>query len=232
MKIKIFLFLAGSILLLQSCATSPTTTISAVATMDQKVGYGDTIVSQKKHFVSFTPYTQLDSAVSNIGLAQNKTKFMLTVENCGDEPFEFNHKKISVTFVPTAGDTQPTLIKVQSWQDFVDEMDKEYDKNEKQYVYTTLYNLYMQSEVGIDVTENLGDLVYDIESMRDQNDVLQEMLPAVIIKQQRILPGKSYSGVLICDTSDLDTALEGNFRILVAIDGEEHRFVFKRGLSE
>lgn len=232
MKIKLFLFLAGSALLLQSCATAPTPKVSAVATMDQKVGYGDTIVSQKKHFVSFTPYTQLDSAVSNVGLAKDKTKFMLTVENCGSSPFEFNHKKISVFFVPDTDVSHPQSINVQSWQDFVDEMDSEYDKNEKQYIYSTLYNLYMQSEVGLDVTEDLGDLVYDIEKMRDQNDVLQEMLPAVIIQEQRILPGKSYSGVLICDTSDLDSAIEGVFRILVTIDGEEHRFVFRRGLSE
>jgi hypothetical protein len=138
-----------------------------------------------------------------------------------------------VDFVPMANrNAKLKTVKVQSWQDFVEEMDKEYDKNEKQYIYTTLYNLYMQSEVGLDVTEKLGDLVFDIESMRDQNDVLQEMLPAVIIKQQRILPGKSYSGILICDTGDLDAAIEGSFRISVAVEEEEHRFVFKRDLSD
>jgi hypothetical protein len=231
LKIKIFLFLAGSTLFLQSCATSPTTTISAVATMDQKVGYGDTIVSQKKHFVSFAPYTRLDAAVSNIGLGKNKLKFMLTVENCGRDPIEFSHKKISVIFVPDTDNTEPRSVGVQSWQDFVTEMDKEYDRNEKQYIYTTLYDLYMQSEVGLDVTEKLGDLAFDIESMRDQNDVLQEMLPAVIIKQQRILPGKSYSGVLICETGGQDAFIQGHFRISIALDGENHRFVFRRGLS-
>lgn len=228
LKIKILLFLAGSIFLLQSCATSPTTTVSAVADLDQKVGYGDTIVSQKKHFISFTPYTELDSAIRNIGLAKDKTKFMLTVENCGSDPIEFNHKNITVIFVPENKNTQPQYIGVQSWQEFVDEMDEEYDKNEKKYLYNTLRNIYMQSELDIPVTDKLSDLVYDIESMRDQNDILQEMLPAVIIKDQNILPGKSYSGVLVCDTSELDAAIGGNFVISVAIDGEEHRFVFKR----
>lgn len=232
LKIKLFFFLACAIFLLQSCATSPTTTISAVAAMDQKVGYGDTIVSQKKHFVSFIPYTELDSAVKNISLAKDKTKFMLTVENCGSDPIEFSHNNITVIFVPDNDNTQPQRIGVQSWQDFVDEMDEEYDKNEKQYLYATLNQIYIESEADIPVTDKLSDLVYDIESMRDKNDLLQEMLPSIIIKEQRILPGKSYSGVLICDTSDLDTAIGGNLVISVAIDGEEHRFVFKRGLSQ
>ena len=232
MKIKTFFFLAGSIFLLQSCATTPPPTISAVATMDQKVGHGNTIVSQKKHFVSFTPYTQLESSVSNIRMADNKTKFMLTVENCGSDPIDFSDKRISILFVPDDGYTEPKAIGVQSWQDFVDEMDRGYDDGEKEYIYNTLYQIYMQSEVGLDVTDELDDLAIDIESMRDQNDVIQKMLPAIIIKQQRILPGKSYSGVLICNTSDLDATLEGNFKISVVMDREEHRFVFKRGLSE
>jgi hypothetical protein len=219
-------------LLLQSCATAPTPTISAEATMDQKVGYGDTIVSMKKHFVSFAPYTQLESAVSNVGLAQDKTKFMLTVENCGRDPIEFGPHKVTVMFVPSAGENGSQSIGVQTWQDFVDEMDKEYDRSERQYLYDTLYALYMESEVGLEITDKLSDLVFDLEQMREQNDVLQEMLPAVIVKQQRILPGKSYSGVLICDTGDLEASLEGQFRILVAIDGEEHGFVFSRTLTD
>lgn len=231
MKTKI-LFVAGSMLFLMSCATAPTQKISAVATMDQKVGYGDTIVSQKKHFVSFAPYTQLDTAVSNIGLAKNKTKFMLTVENFGDDPIEFSHNNISVIFVPGADNAASQSIHVQSWKEFVEQLDREYDKNERQYLYTTLHEIYLESEVGLDVTEKLNDLRFDLESMREQNDVLQEMLPAVVIKQQRILPDKSYSGVLICDTGDLDAAIEGNFRISIALDGEEHRFVFRRGLSD
>lgn len=219
-------------LLLQSCATAPTPTISAEATLDQKVGYGDTIVSMKKHFVSFAPYTQLDTAVSNIGLAKDKTKFMLTVENCGTDPIDFTERNISVVFIPTNGTDEPQPVGVQSWQDFVASMDREYDRNERKYLYRTLYDLYMQSEVGIDVTEKLSDLVFDLEQMRDQNDVLQEMIPEMIVKSQRILPGKSYSGVLICDTGDLDAALEGKFAILLAIDGEEHGFVFNRTLSD
>jgi hypothetical protein len=114
----------------------------------------------------------------------------------------------------------------------MDEMDGEYDKNERQYLYKTLYGLYMESEAGLEITDKLSDLVFDLEQMREQNDVLQEMLPGVIIKSQRILPGKSYSGVLICETGDLDPALEGKFRILVAIDGEEHGFVFNRAVAD
>lgn len=241
-KIKILFFLAGSVIFLQSCAAlPPTTTLSAAVTMDQKVGYGDTIVSQKRHFVSFTPYTQLDSAVSNIGLAKNKTKFILTVENFGNDPIEFSPNNISVVFVPKADDAMPQPIRVQPWQEFMEEFDREYDKNERKYIYTTLNGIYALTmfppnlnayEIGPGVEERLHDLVFEIESMRDQNDVLQEMLPSVLITQGRILSGNSYSGLLICDTSDLDAAIEGNFRISVTIDGEEHRFVFKRGLSK
>jgi hypothetical protein len=230
LKIKLWLFLAGA-MLLQGCATTSTPTISAVATRDQKVGYGNTIVSTKKHFVSFSPYTQLDTAVSNVGLSRSKIKFMLTVENDGADPIDFSEYNISVVFTPDASDIKPTAISVQAWKDFADEMDSEYDKNERKYLYSKLNELYMESELGEDITEKLSDLVMDIESMRTQNDVIQEMLPAILIKQQRILPGKSYSGVVICDTSDLDAGLEGNFLIVAAVDNEEHRFVFRRALN-
>jgi hypothetical protein len=232
MKINLFFFLAAVSVFLQSCATAPTPTISAEATMGQKVGHGNTIVSMKKHFVSFTPYTRLDAAVSNIGLGQDKTKFMMTVENCGSEPIEFSPREITVMFVPSADGDGMKSVGVQSWQDFVDQMDEEYDRNERQYLYDTLYGLYMESEVGIEITDKLSDLVFDIEQMREQNDVLQEMLPAVVVKPQRILPGKSYSGVLICNTADLDASMEGRFRITVAMDGEAHGFIFNRTLPE
>lgn len=231
MKIKILFLIAGAILLFQSCATTPTTTISAAATQNQKVGYGDTIVSMKKHFVSFAPYTQLDEAVSNITIAQNKTKFMLTVENCGDDPIRFDYDQIAVVFEPKESETPSEVVGVQSWDDFIEDLDKEYDKSEKQYLYNELYEIQVLSEAEVDVTEKLMDLKFEIEDMRRQNDVLQEMLPAVVMKSQQILAGKSYSGVLICDTSDLDSTVEGNFRIQVTLDGERHNFVFTRGLD-
>jgi hypothetical protein len=98
----------------------------------------------------------------------------------------------------------------------------------------TLLILYARygKTAGVEITDKLRDLVFDLEKMREQNDALQGMIPAIIVKQQRILPGKSYSGVIICDTGDLDASQEGKFRILSAIDGETHGFVFNRALSD
>lgn len=223
----------GSILLLQSCATQTTTKMTAVASMDQKTGYDGTVISQKKHFVSLSPYPELDNAITEIGLAKGKIKFILTVQNCGEEPIDIGHENISMFFEDAVTDRASSIINIQSADDFMSDFEKEYYDGEKKFIYSTLYELWtlckyggMDSETS---TYEMQDFKYDIEDMRRQYEIFRETLPGVILRQQTIAPGNSYTGIMICDTRDLEPETGGKFRVTVSVDGEEHRFTFNRG---
>jgi len=232
MKIKFYLILIGSVLFLQSCATSTTTKMEAVASLDQKTAYDGTIISRKKHFVSLSPYPELDNAITEIGLAKDKIKFILTVENCGEEPIDIGYDNISMIFEGTGADQASSIINIQSADDFMRDFEKEYYDGEKEFIYSTLYEVSslckyggMDSETA---TYKMLDFKYDIEDMRRQYEVLREILPGVILRQKSIIPGDSYTGIVICDTRDLDYETEGRFRVTVSVDSEEHRFTFNR----
>lgn len=234
MKLKILLTLMVAFLFLHSCATSPTTKLEAVASMDQKTAYDGTIISQKKHLVSLSPYPELDNAITEIGLAKDKIKFMLTVQNCGEEQIDIGYDNISVIFEGTGMDQTSNKIDIQSVDEFMRDFDKEYYDDEKEFIYSTLYEVWtlckyggMDSETA---TYKMLDFKYDIEDMRRQYEVLHEILPGVILRQQTIMPGDNYTGIVICDTRDLDPEKEGKFRIAVSVDGEEHGFTFNRDL--
>jgi hypothetical protein len=117
----------------------------------------------------------------------------------------------------------------------MENFEKEYNDNEKKFIYNTIYDVWRLCKYGgMDserATDEMRDLKYDIESMRRQNEIFQEMLPRFILKKQVIMPGNSYTGIVICDTHDINTATEGNFHVSVSIDGEEHKFAFYRGLN-
>jgi hypothetical protein len=73
----------------------------------------------------------------------------------------------------------------------------------------------------------------DIETMRANNQLLREALPEIIMKPQAtIMPGGSYSGVVVCDTRELDEEIEGRFQMAVLVGGEEHIFIFNRVLNK
>jgi hypothetical protein len=78
--------------------------------------------------------------------------------------------------------------------------------------------------------ERLEDLKYDLEAMRRQNQVLRETLPGIVIKPQSLIPGTIYYGIIVCDTRGLDANTEGKFRIMISVDGEGHKFTFKRSM--
>lgn len=232
MKIKILFLLTVSILFLQSCATSTTTNMEAVASLDQKTAYDGTIISQKKHFVSLSPYPELDNAITEIGLAKGKIKFMLSIQNGGEEPIDIGYDNISVIFQGADTDQAPSIINIQSVDDFMADFEKEYYEGEKEFIYSTLYEVWTLCEYGgMDSetsTYEMQDFKDDLEDMRRQYEVLHEILPGVLLRQQDIMAGDSYTGVVICDTRDLDLKTGGRFRVTVSIDNEEHSFTFKR----
>lgn len=250
MKLKILLILIGSILFIQSCA--PALKMAAVTTSDQKVAYDGTIISQKKHLVSLSPYRELD-------VAKDKTLFMLVVQNGGEDSINIDNGNISVMFEGNSEEWLSKSINVQSLNDFLDDLADEYSNKEKNYFYSKLNHIKSKLEIqsamsgssssldsissssprsssssssGVDdiVEPMIEDLNYDIELMRANNELLRESLKEIVLKPQTIVPDNSYSGIVVCDTSAMDKDVQGNFQVTVSLDGEEHRFTFRRGL--
>ena len=234
MKANILLILMGTIIFLQGCATTPTTKMEAVASLDQKTAYDGTIASQKRHFVSLAPYTKLNDAITKIKIAEDKMLFMMTVQNGGEDPINIGHDNLSVVFEDVSKD-QASNMDIQSFGNFIEDFNKEYNDNEKEYIYYELYEVWWLTDIGgMDeetALDHMMDLKYNIESMRRQYEVFQEMLPRFILKEQSIEPGDSYTGNVICSTQEPVTEIEGKIRVIVSIDGEEHRFTFNRILS-
>ena len=56
-------------------------------------------------------------------------------------------------------------------------------------------------------------------------------IPRVMLRPQVIMPGESVSGIFVCDTSEMNKKVEGDFKITVTIGGEEHKFIFTRRLK-
>ena len=255
MKTTILVLLLGAALLLQSCAPSRLTKMSAVASSDQKVGYEDTITSRKKHFVSLAPYTELN-------VAKDRTMLMLGVQNFGDKPFDIGYGNISVRFQDSGMELPVSSINVQSYDEFALDVREEQSAKEKKYIRDeledVLITLYTYSSLSStedstseedssssdssfdtsDTTEEtvdmaLDELEMDIEIMRTNNQLLREALPQIVMEPRvTIMPGGSYGGVVVCDTRDLDEKMEGRFQVAVLVDAEHHIFTFNRVLNK
>lgn len=256
-NIAITLIAIGCELLVQSCAPSRLTKMSAVVSSDQKVGFEDTIISQKKHFVSLAPYEELD-------VAKDKTMFMLGIQSGGDTPFDFGYDNILVYF-QDSGMTQPqNRINIQTYEEFSSDLREEQRRNENKYIRDGLEDIIYKlesysssssssssssqsssmssgssssSSSSMDTTEEdveimLDDLELDIESMRTNNQLLRDALPDIIMSPRTIIPGDVFSSVVVCDTSKLEEKMEGRFQVAVLVDGEKHLFTFNRLLNK
>jgi len=226
--IRSAILFACAIFLLQSCATTQKAGMKAVASRDQKAGSDEVLTSQKKHFVSLGPYTDLK-------VAKEKTIFMLTVKNCGKKPVDLSSDNVSVMFEENGKKGAVKKIDLQSLDAFMKDLKEEYNDYEKKYIKTKLEDLKLDAESSSSVTsdsDNMGDKVKDlktrIDTMRAQNQVIRETLPEFFLRSQTIKPENSYSGIVVCDPLAMESKMEGNLIIAVSIDGEMHRFVFKR----
>ena len=223
MKVKILLILMCSILFLQNCA--PTLKIKAVPSQEQKIGYQETITYQKKHFVSLAPYPELE-------VAKDKTMFMLGIKNCGKEPINISNDNISVIFEDKSKKGASKEIIVQSFDDFMNDLKKEFFNYEKKYINSVLENITVEasSSNSNSVEVKLDDLKNGIKEIREHNQMIQEWLQKFVMKPQSILPGNTFNGIVVCDTRDMNSKAEGIFQVAVSIDDEVYKFTFKRGL--
>jgi hypothetical protein len=230
MKIRIIpaILLICIIFFLHACATSQKVNMKAVASRDQKVGSDEVLTSQKKHFVSLSPYT-------DIKVASEKTIFMLTVKNCGKKAIDISCGNIAVFFEENGKKGSEKRIGLQSLEAFTKDLKEEYNDYEKKYIKGKLEDLKLDSESSSSVTsdsDNMGDKVQQlktkIETMRAQNQVIRETLPEFFLRSQTLTPDNSYNGIIVCDPSTMDNKLQGNFLVSVSVDGEVHKFVFKK----
>lgn len=233
MKIKIIFILMISILFLQNCAQN--VKISSVAFSGQKRGHDGSVTSEKKHVVSLYHYTK-------IPMAKDQTIFMVTIQNGGEAPINVSDHNISVMFEGDSEDWASKRIKIQSIDDFIKDLERNYIDDELRQIDKIIRKTYdtIKQVREWDIDEEVRKMMmkkYEIElsmvlkkiqKMHKEIAQLKDIVSETIMKPQVIMPDSRYSGILVCDTQDMDPKITGTFRIVVSIDGEDHIINFKR----
>jgi hypothetical protein len=234
MKIKIYLMFLLSIVLFQSCAGSIKT--AAVASSDQKVDYNGSVISEKKHVVTLTHYTEIEHV-------KNKIIFNLLVQNRGQAPLSIGNENISIIFREKGKDTVPEEMVIQPFDDFMKDLEKDYFDEEIRLITDQLRRIPKTAD-DIDAKEEdrdkkmIADMfasrfimaAYRLEEAIEDYDQLEDILPHLVFKPQIIMPNKSINGLIVCDIADIDKKAEGDFNIVVLIEGEKHNFTFSRSM--
>ena len=83
---------------------------------------------------------------------------------------------------------------------------------------------------GTEVTENTK-VKESIKEMRAEFAQHKESLPLIFLRSQTIMPGEVYLGIVACDTRFMQPQTEGNLKVTVSIDSENHEFSFKRSFT-
>lgn len=223
MKAKILILLMSSILSLQGCAAFQSMKMTAVAYPEQQVGYQETITSQKKHFVSLAPYQEQN-------VAKGKTSFVLFVKNCGEDPINISSDNVSVIFEGNTKKWASRKIKVVSFDDLMNEV-----RSNRIAAISARYSLQRPRyrDVVVDVEDGQAVYysttervpMYDTHAYGPPSKAAVEKL---VLKPQAIMPGQSCSGLVVCDTRDMNYKVEGDFQVVVSVNGEDHKFTFNR----
>lgn len=244
MKGKILLLPMFSIIFLHGCTSSRIMKmeITAVPSLDQKIGYDETVTSQKKHFVALSPYSKF--------FIGNRTMFMMSIQNHGEAPLDISYDNISVTFEDNTENGGTNKINVQSLHDVMNDFEMESRINELSFLLITLKSLGgggMRVAAGAssdpitdtdtyfamqDNANNLHEGVIKLKRMHEQNQQILDMMPDIIMSRQIIMPGDSYTGVVVFDTRQMNPTIKGNFKITISVDNEDHQFTFRRAISK
>ena len=70
----------------------------------------------------------------------------------------------------------------------------------------------------------------DLEETIRVYEQFEVIVPPLVFKPQTIIPGRSLNGLIIYDTADLEDKAEGEFNVVISIEGEEHKFIFSRSI--
>ena len=233
---KLFLLFL-SVIILNNCSHHKVK-IDAVAAPDQMTDYEGVVTSEKKHAVSLAYY--------DLGMLNDKTKFMIIVENYGDKPIDFSTDNISVMFEGNSIDWSSKKIEIQSPSDVMKEiqrgirmltnMNKRYDRHAQDNFKILEFRQEQEQDIERvnraiikwkrEVHEEMNTVVLgDIATKKAQS---YYAIPRVIIQPQIIMPNESMSGFFVCDTGKMKNRVKGNFIISVRVGDEEHKFIFSR----
>lgn len=117
MKIKFYLMLFFTVILLQGCA-GKIKTVAAPSLM-QKVDYDGMVISDKKHSVNIANYTE----VKHI---KEKIIFNLIIKNRGQDSFKVSSENITVQFKNKNEDLAPINLEIQPLDDFMIDLENDY----------------------------------------------------------------------------------------------------------
>lgn len=239
MKIKILILLFLSILFLQTCAEVK---VASVASKDQKTDYNGAIVSEKKHVVSVSYYEEIDMhesyhkeiALSDFyfnksAMCEGKTMFRIVIVNRGKEKIKISRENISVIFNGKSEAWKNKKIEIQSLDDFIYDLDKNFFYNENRSIYNVIKKY--ENKIPGDFERILKLLNNGIEAGRKQFKQLIISVKKIYLECQTIIPGSVYNGVIACDTGEMTKKITGKFQVVILIDGEEYEFMFLRILE-
>lgn len=123
-RVSILLILVFT--LLQGC-TARYMHMSSIACEGQQTlnEFGkETIISQKKHYVSLAPYREYKSTTDN-------TSYVLIVCNLGDEPISVGSENVSIIFNSHLDKWNLRPVKILSYNDLIREIEKEEAKRRR-----------------------------------------------------------------------------------------------------
>lgn len=233
--------------------------IIAVASPEQEVGYKETVTSQKKHFVSLAPYQEDRQdllfqyyLISQIGPYKSLmsssftwplTSFILFVKNCGEDPINISSHNISVIFEGKTEKQTPMEIKVLSYQDLIREMsliewstEHETAEDIRSYWEERKYreNYDMQSRMlngyYVNYDSRMSDDLNNLDNRLALMESKRQLIETLVLKPQTLMPGESSGGLVVCGTHNMNDKVEGNFKVAVSVNGEDHEFTFNRSL--
>ena len=233
MKINFLILLMPAILFLNNCAIIHRMELTAVASPDQKTDPYGAVVSEKKHMVSMSPYKEID-------YMRNNAIFSIIIENRGEAALTISNENISVIF--EGHDKKRTVKKldVLSAKKFMNDVEYEYRKRtihqilEQARDRPSNYYISVPTEDGKTVkfytsfSTPYNALSFAVSSDYDKLKVLRETLPDLALNLKTIMPHNSIIVLISCRTNKIPRKIEGDFKISVSIDGEEHRFTFAR----
>lgn len=116
---RITLLFVSLLFVLQACSSVHYMKMNAIESQNQLIAYNEgrqSVISQKTHFVSLAPYQELI-------LENAKTSFILFVQNLGDGAITVGTDNVSVTFMGTTTKWASKKIIVQSYNDFILEIE-------------------------------------------------------------------------------------------------------------
>ena len=251
MRIKLFIILLGLMFFLQGCSHKIKTV--AVATSTQKTFYDGSIISENRHAVTLSHYDKIELAKDRTifeVILQNRGNSPVNFSK-GDISVTFEGNEENRTSKKIIIQSADEFIKyledayyneeIRKITDIIRKVSRIADQAHETSIITNMSgggsgggstggggndkSIEMQALM---LESNLITTVDKIKFMRKHIEQLKESIPDIIIKSKTIMPRGSYSGLVVCDTSEMTPETEGQFKIVVTLEGEKHEFTFER----